>query len=240
MARIPLNGSPKVTNKFKTPGWGSLGAHLGIDYGVPVGTPVYAPVGGTINLRQTTSGKGSGGKQLQLAGDDGKWHRFLHLSEQLVSQGQRVAEGQLIGRSGATGDVTGPHLHWDVRAANTTWNASLNNYVDPEAWIAQLSTQPQPTGNTYTVKKGDTLSKVFGTNWKAVYEANKGVIGPDPNKIKPGQVLTVPGSRVHTVVKGETLSGIAKKYSTTWQKLKAANGIANENLIKPGQKITIV
>lgn len=49
----------------------------------------------------------------------------------------------------------------------------------------------------YTVRKGDTLSgiaRLSGTDWKTLYEANRDVVGPDPNLIFPGQVLTLPGT----------------------------------------------
>lgn len=61
--------------------------------------------------------------------------------------------------------------------------------------------QPETTSTqSYTVKSGDTLSgiarKLTGsTNWRAIYEQNKGVIGSNPNMIKPGQVLTIPGAK---------------------------------------------
>ncbi|ASN68103.1 putative peptidoglycan-binding LysM protein [uncultured Caudovirales phage] len=48
------------------------------------------------------------------------------------------------------------------------------------------------TNKTYTVKSGDSLSKVFGKDWRKVYEANKSVIGANPNLIKPGQKLVIP------------------------------------------------
>lgn len=146
--RHPLNGALRITTKYMEPGTGSLGKHLGIDYGVPVGTPVFAPVSGVVRELKNTSGPGSGGRSIELAGDDGKWHRFLHLSEQMVSVGQRVTEGQQIARSGATGDVTGPHLHWDVRKANTAWNASLANYFDPEG----LFNQPPAVSKTIPIR----------------------------------------------------------------------------------------
>lgn len=56
-------------------------------------------------------------------------------------------------------------------------------------------TAPAPSGTSYTVKSGDTLSSIaakYGTTWKRIYDANKGVIGKDPNLIKPGQVLRIP------------------------------------------------
>lgn len=130
--RRPLDNSPRITTTFRQKGFGSLGAHLGIDYGVPVGTPVYAPVSGLVRSLSTGA---SGGKMIELIGDDGRWHRFLHLNGWNVAQGAHVNEGQVIAKSGATGDVTGPHLHWDVRRANTAWNASLDNYFDPESLV---------------------------------------------------------------------------------------------------------
>jgi LysM repeat protein len=57
--------------------------------------------------------------------------------------------------------------------------------------------KPEPEAVTYTVKKGDTLTsiaKAYGTTVKAIHEANLAVIGPDPNKIEIGMVLTIPGA----------------------------------------------
>lgn len=112
--------------------------------------------------------------------------------------------------------------------------------------------QPQPSPEkpkTYTVKRGDSLSKVFGSNWRAVYELNRDVIGPDPNLIKAGQVLRLPGgqsaapsTQYYTVVKGDNLSKIAGRFGTTWQQLYAWNkGVigSDPNIIKPGQRLRV-
>ena len=51
-------------------------------------------------------------------------------------------------------------------------------------------------GGTYTVKSGDTLSEIgqqHGVAWRDIYEANKDVIGDNPDKIRPGQTLRIPG-----------------------------------------------
>lgn len=61
--------------------------------------------------------------------------------------------------------------------------------------------QPETTGTqSYTVKSGDSLSAIArkltgSTNWQTIYEQNKAVIGSNPNIIKPGQVLTIPGAK---------------------------------------------
>jgi nucleoid-associated protein YgaU len=56
---------------------------------------------------------------------------------------------------------------------------------------------PAPAARTYTVVKGDNLAKIaqrfYGKqDWQRIYNANRATIGPDPNKIYPGQVLVIP------------------------------------------------
>ena len=102
----------------------------------------------------------------------------------------------------------------------------------------------------YTVVKGDTLSGIatkYGTTYQKLAAYN-GIA--NPNLIYVGQQIKIPGIAgasipntpaeiVYTVVKGDTLSAIAAKYGTTWQKLADYNDIANPNLIYAGQKIRI-
>ena len=106
----------------------------------------------------------------------------------------------------------------------------------------------------YTVKAGDTLSTIaakYGTTYQKLATYN-GIA--DPNKIKVGQVIKIPGTgstssgssastsggeQTYTVKAGDTLSSIAAKYGTTYQKLATYNGIANPNNITVGQVIRI-
>ena len=100
---------------------------------------------------------------------------------------------------------------------------------------------------TYTVQSGDTLSGIasrFGTSYQKIASDN-GIA--NPNLIYPGTVLRIygggsapsGGGTTYTVVSGDTLSGIAAKFGTTYQKIAADNGIANPNLIYPGQVLKI-
>ena len=98
---------------------------------------------------------------------------------------------------------------------------------------------------TYTVQAGDTLSGIaskYGTTYQELARINNIA---NPNVIYPGQVIKINGGTVektYTVKSGDTLSGIANKYGTTWKKLYEKNKsvIGNDpNLIKPGQVLKI-
>lgn len=160
-----------------------------------------------------------------------------------------VSGDTLIGIQGKTG------VNWHLIA-------DLNNitapYVIYPGQILRLGGSPSKppvvtptssTGGSYTVKGGDTLSSIaskHGTDWQTLYNLNKAVIGGDPNKIFPGQVLKLPGGGsapaqvpTYTVVSGDTLSGIASRFGTSWQELQRINNISDANKIYPGQVIKL-
>lgn len=86
--------------------------HRGIDYGCPTGTPVVATTAGKVIHASRGGGYGSAfGIHVVIRTGD-IWHLYGHLSAELVSVGQAVAAGQRIGTSGASGNVTGAHLHY--------------------------------------------------------------------------------------------------------------------------------
>lgn len=101
-------------------------------------------------------------------------------------------------------------------------------------------TSTTTTSSTYTVRYGDTLSGIasrYGTSTSTLASIN-GI--SNPNWIYPGQVLKLSGgssARSYTVRSGDTLSGIASRLGTSWTALKAKNGLANANLIYPGQTL---
>ena len=105
--------------------------------------------------------------------------------------------------------------------------------------VSQKATTTTMTGS-YTVRSGDTLSGIasrYGTSVSALASLN-GI--RNPNWIYPGQVLKLSGgspARSYTVRSGDTLSGIASRLGTSWTALKAKNGLANANLIYPGQTL---
>jgi len=91
---------------------GIFRTHEGLDIINDVGTPVYAAGNGIVEV----GGQSGGGYGLMIVLNHGFDYQSLyaHLSQVLVKEGQRVKRGDLIGKSGRTGMVTGPHLHYEV------------------------------------------------------------------------------------------------------------------------------
>jgi murein DD-endopeptidase MepM/ murein hydrolase activator NlpD len=107
------------------------GAHGGADFPSPAGTPVKAPNAGRVVLVRNLYYSGN---TVIVDHGLGVFSYFAHLSEMSVAEGERVATGATVGRVGATGRVTGPHLHWTVRVGGAR--------VDPLALLALLGAPP--------------------------------------------------------------------------------------------------
>lgn len=104
-----------LTSRFgmrSHPVLGGRRMHSGVDLAAPNGSPVSAPAAGVV-----TFANWGGGYGLLVAVDHGNGvqTRFAHLSRLMVSAGQRVTRGQLLGLVGSTGRSTGAHLHYELR-----------------------------------------------------------------------------------------------------------------------------
>lgn len=116
----PVRGAAVSTPFGKEGPMWSSGRHTGQDYAVPVGTKVYATAPGTVVAEGASGGVYGNWVKLKLAG--GYEAIYAHLSGDNVKKGDTVTAGQQIGLSGATGNVTGPHLHYEVRQNGTPVN----------------------------------------------------------------------------------------------------------------------
>ncbi|MFH8798638.1 transglycosylase family protein [Streptomyces sp. NPDC017936] len=105
----------------------SKGYHTGVDFPVPTGTSVQAVAAGRV---VTAGWGGSFGYQVVIRHADGRYSQYAHLSAISVKDGQSVGAGQRIGRSGSTGNSTGPHLHFEVRTG-----PGFGSDVDPVAYL---------------------------------------------------------------------------------------------------------
>ena len=105
----------------------SKGYHTGVDFPVPTGTTVKAVAAGRV---VSAGWGGSYGYQVVIRHADGRYSQYGHLSAISVKAGQGVGGGQRIGRSGATGNATGPHLHFEVRTG-----PDFGSDIDPLAYL---------------------------------------------------------------------------------------------------------
>ncbi|WLQ41793.1 M23 family metallopeptidase [Streptomyces laculatispora] len=122
---IPTS-SYTITSTFGEAGsmWSS-GYHTGLDFAAPTGTPIKAIHSGTV---KSAGWSGSYGYRTVLELEDGTELWFCHQSSIGVGVGQKVTTGDTIGRVGATGNVTGPHLHLEVHTPDGTG-------IDPMTWL---------------------------------------------------------------------------------------------------------
>ncbi|WP_031024475.1 M23 family metallopeptidase [Streptomyces sp. NRRL S-1314] len=123
----PVSGG-SVGTAYKVAGsmWSS-GYHTGADFVVPTGTSLKAVGAGTV---VSAGWGGAYGNQVVIQLNDGHYAQYAHLSSLSVSAGQTVSAGQQVGLSGATGNVTGPHLHFEIRTT-----PDYGSDVDPISYL---------------------------------------------------------------------------------------------------------
>ncbi|MBR2422213.1 MAG: peptidoglycan DD-metalloendopeptidase family protein [Oscillospiraceae bacterium] len=123
---VPINYTV-VTSPFgerEAPTAGASTNHLGVDLAAPEGTPIYAARSGTVI---TATYGNSAGYYVQIDHGDGYRSIYMHMTHFVVSSGQYVKQGQLIGYCGSTGISTGSHLHFGISYNGT--------YVNPANYI---------------------------------------------------------------------------------------------------------
>ncbi|TVT30797.1 peptidoglycan DD-metalloendopeptidase family protein, partial [Amycolatopsis rhizosphaerae] len=113
------------------------------------GMPVLAAASGTVT-RVEDLGSTSYGKWIEIDHGGGWRTRYAHLSAQQVSVGQSVGQGTQIGKAGATGGVTGPHLHFEENLNGVTQKAVLNGVAVPYYGHTFFTSKNNCGGNPYT------------------------------------------------------------------------------------------
>ncbi|MFJ9723801.1 peptidoglycan DD-metalloendopeptidase family protein [Streptomyces sp. NPDC101209] len=125
--QLPVSGATVGTGYRVAGSMWSSGYHTGVDFVVPTGTSLKAVGAGTV---VSAGWGGAYGNQVVIRLADGYYAQYAHLSQLSVSAGQSVSPGQQVGLSGATGNVTGPHLHFEIRTT-----PDYGSDVDPVAYL---------------------------------------------------------------------------------------------------------
>ena len=132
MPRLPFEYASPVSG-YTSSGFGyrlhpldnEVKFHYGTDFAVWSGTDIQSFADGTVALVGWDAGYGN----YVIVEHENDWQTlYAHCSEILVYSGQSVSKGDVIAKSGATGEVTGPHLHFELRKDGTFYN--------PEFWLA--------------------------------------------------------------------------------------------------------
>ncbi|MCB8902728.1 MULTISPECIES: M23 family metallopeptidase [unclassified Streptomyces] len=122
---LPLSSYSLSATYMQSGSMWSSGYHTGLDFAAPTGTPLKAVHGGTV---KSAGWSGSYGYRVVLELSDGTEIWYAHMSSMTVSAGQTVGTGETIGRVGATGNVTGAHLHMEVHTPG-------GSGLDPAEWL---------------------------------------------------------------------------------------------------------
>lgn len=158
--------------------YGTLGqlGHNGIDLGCASGTPVKASADGIIEFEgwgnQTWGGTAAGVYCVINHGD--VYTGYAHLSSTIVSKGQSVKQGQVIGYSDATGLSKGAHLHFELIGKPTNWSNGYAGRVNPSNYLNQGEDMKADKNNLYYLYKG-----VYAVDTPDAVLAKDGFIGTD-------------------------------------------------------------
>jgi len=170
--------------------------HNGIDIACPVGTPVLATDFGEVVFADDIPD--SDGKGLILKHEWGL-SLYWHLNDLIAKLGWRPEKGALIAHSGATGYVTGPHLHFAIKVFGVDI-PGMKGWCDPIKYLEETvptPAPPSPVSRFHIVLPGQTLwglaQKYYGNGleWRRIWDVNREKI-KNPNIIYPLQRLLIP------------------------------------------------
>ena len=148
--------------------------HSGIDYGCPEGTPILASGDGVV---QYAAFDGTGyGNWIVIVHPDGKATLYAHLSQRLVIPGAQVKQGDVIGKSGNTGNSTGPHLHFEARKSWGDWRSHQN----PVTFL------PMMTVDDSLIQKQQSFSPQNNPFQSIMYGTTAGMTQKNEQKIDGG------------------------------------------------------
>lgn len=194
---IPLMGKFKVTCIYHKKGnnW-SAGWHTGIDL---IGSDnIYSSCNGQVV--RTGFDTSYGNFIVVKNNEDGKYHWFCHLSKIYKKTGQEVLRTTVIGKMGATGNVTGKHLHFEIRNASNKYNDNSN----PAAYMGIPNKVGWYNYSNFKINTNELKTLNHNTNLRKEPNTSSKIIG-----------LFIPNTTVYVLQKN-----VAKNNGYTWDKVK--------------------
>lgn len=216
------------------------GMHKGIDIGLPVGEPIYATFEGKVRYARYNSG--GYGYLVILRHPNGLETYYGHLCKLNVEVNDYVVAGQVIGYGGNTGRSRGPHLHYEVRYADLTFDPERiidfstgdlkyhtfvleRGYFNVSSKLTEALEEDDDMDGIFTDKNGEPL-----TSEEIVTNLEKAAAKPRP---------TVNDAIYYKVKSGDNLYRIAEKYGTTVGAICRLNGIKSSTTLRIGQRLRV-
>lgn len=211
--------------------WGRQ--HKGLDIKVYIGDTIRAAFSGKVRIVRY-EGRGYG-KYVVIRHYNGLETIYGHMSKQLVIEEQEVRAGDPIGLGGNTGRSTGSHLHFETRLCGVALNPALmfdfkNQDVVDDYYVFRKDTYNRESAEA-TRLRGVGGVAVNG-DLDIPKQSTASTNSPKPSTTKNEKAHS---TRFHKVVKGETLSSIARKRGMTVSAICKLNHIKPTTVIKPGQ-----
>lgn len=181
--------------------------HYGLDLAQPTGEPIYAAFDGVVRISKRNK---SYGHLVIIHHPNGLETYYAHMSQRLVSAGDQVKSGDLIGLCGNTGRSFGSHLHFEIRY--------MGNAINPE--------------NVIDCATHDLISDRLELNsgsFRKVAKKGKG----------SGSSSGASSTGWYRVRQGDTLEKIARRNGTTVKRLCQLNGIKPTKILHPGERLKV-
>lgn len=193
--------------------------HKGVDLKVQIGDTIYAAFDGRVRLTKNEGRRKGYGMYVVVRHTNDMETVYGHLSKFLVQPDDYVKAGDPIALGGNTGRSTGPHLHFETRY--------MGYAINPSA-IFDFNNHTTHT-DSYTFTKSTYMNARDYTPDASTYARAQ----------SPRKSTSAGGSKYYTIRRGDTLSRIASRHSTTVSKLCRLNGLSTSSKLSIGKKIRL-
>ena len=222
--------------------------HTGVDLKQKLNDPIYSCFDGVVRMATTYYGYG---KIVVVRHNNGLETAYAHLNNMIVKPNQKVKAGQIVGYAGRTGRATTEHLHFEVRFLYKPYNPNLffdfaKGELKKEVFVFEpVSPQDSlPTDISAQAESSTpppTVQKPRPTPAAPPAPRSEAPVAQEkPTQEKPVQELpSAEKTKIHTVVKGETMFSISQRYGMTVAELRTLNDIGESNVIHIGQKLKV-